>query len=59
MSGVVAGMPVVEGDGFGDGLAAVFRVVVAALPLIFGKGAEEEDPAVVRASGSSAQSFSL
>jgi hypothetical protein len=47
MSGVVAGMPVVEGDGFGDGLAAVFRVVVAALPLIFGKGAEEEDPAVV------------
>jgi len=48
MSGVVAGMPVVEGDGFGDGLAAVFRVVVAALPLFFGKGAEEEDPAVVQ-----------
>ena len=41
-------MPGVEGDGFGDGLAAVFGVVVAALPLIFGEGAKQEHPAVMQ-----------
>jgi hypothetical protein len=40
-------VPVVEGDGFGDGLAAVFRVDIAALPLVLGESAQEDDPAVV------------
>ncbi len=41
-------MPVVESDGFGDGLTAVFRMVVAALPLVFGKSAKEEHPAIMQ-----------
>jgi hypothetical protein len=46
---VVAAVPGVEGDGLGEGLAAVFGMHVAALPLIFGEGAEEQDPAGVEA----------
>jgi hypothetical protein len=49
MGGVVAGMPGVECDGFGERLAAVIGVFVAALPLVAGEGAEEDGPAGVEA----------
>lgn len=49
MGDVVAGVPGVEGDGFGEGLAAVDGVNVAALPLVFAEGAEEGGPAGVEA----------
>jgi hypothetical protein len=48
MGGVVAAVPGVEGGHFCEGLTAVFGMVVAALPLIFGERAEEEHPAVVQ-----------
>jgi hypothetical protein len=48
MGGVVAAVPGVKGGHFFQGLAAVFGMVVAALPLVFGERAEEEHPAVVQ-----------
>lgn len=48
MGGVVAGVPGVEGGSFGDGLAAVFGMDEAALPLVFREGAQQEHPAVVQ-----------
>jgi hypothetical protein len=48
VGGVVAGVPVVEGDGLGDRLAAVFRMGVAALPLFFGEGTQQDYPTVVQ-----------
>jgi hypothetical protein len=49
VGGVVAGVPGIEGSGFGQGSTAVFGVVVATLPLVPGKGPEQDDPAGVEA----------
>ncbi len=47
MGGVVAGVPIVEGHGFGQRLASIFGMDVAALPLLFCEGTQQDDPALV------------
>jgi len=48
VGGVVARVPVVEGESFGEIHAAGFGVVEAALEIFFGHGLEQADPARVQ-----------